>query len=269
MSLPHPWVSASCKGLVAATIFLVCFSSVHAQQKRQRPLRAALDVNWTLNISAREFFDDYRTLLGGTASGFDVPEGLTLSVGSFLLEDGAIGLSAGYYRAVVRESYDYNPKLYAQPTGPSQSATQDIMLTVIPAYVTLDYFPVERQFTGYVGAGVGLASVHFAWTEIMSTSTEPGARLSGTRYDDAQLVPSAMVRAGVSLGFDDPVSKRTFGGLYLEISYIPFSAPVFERTASTLAWRPERTTAPYNIQAGGIVLRLGFEVILMELNKRL
>ena len=238
---------------------------------RTKPLRAAIDVNWTFGLTAPEFFEDYRTLLGGTASGFSIPTGVSLSLSSFQLGNTAFGLMGGFYKASVRETYDYDPEFYFKPTGPEQSATQNITLSILPAMVTLDYFPVFRQFTGYLGVGAGVASVNFAWTESMSVSTEPGARPSGIRYDDGSIVPAAMARAGVSLGFDDPVGSKTFAGLYLEVAYtyIPFSAPVFSSTAETLAWSPPRASAPYDFQAGGFVLKLGFEVILINSDKRL
>jgi len=241
------------------------------QRRGQRPLRAAIDVNWTFGHTAPEFFEDYRALLGGKASGFAAPIGGSVSVSSFQLGNGAIGVTAGFQRASVRETYRYDPNFYQQPTGPQQTVTQDVEMMVIPAMATLDYFPVNRQFTGYVGCGLGLAAVNFSWTEYLSPSTEAGARPSGVRYDDGNLTPAAMARAGISLAFDDPVGAKTFAGIYFEVAYtyIPFSAPVFTETAETLIWTTPRTSGDYNFQAGGFVVKLGFEVILTDSDKRL
>ena len=235
-------------------------------KKVSRPLRVSVDVNWVFGTQAPAFFQDYQGLLGGHASGFDTPTGLNIAVSSFQMQDVGIGISAGYYRAVVREAYAYEPDLYPIPTGPRQGVSQNIAMEVIPAFLTVDYFPVQRQFTGYIGAGAGMAAVSFSWTETLSKSNERGARLSGERYDDSELTFAVMGHAGISLGFDDPLSHKTNAAIYFEVGYqyIPFSAPVFVRTAETLLWAPERTNGDYQFNAGGFVLRLGFSVILTK-----
>jgi len=292
MLWPRRWVSASCKGLATiAAVFslgVLLASPLPAQDRldhsraqdsleqirsaaqKRRTVRLYADLTWTMSITATEFFEDYRTLVGGKAAAFDIPMGVAIGVSSFQLGDGAIGLSAGYYKAVVRESYAYDPDQFPRPTGPPQGVTQTVTMSVLPALLTLDYFPVQRQFTGYLGAGVGLASVHLFWDEELANTSEPGARLGGVRYDESHLVPAFQGRAGVSLGFDDPLSTLTYAGIYIEAgyTYIPVSAPLFKATAETLAWAPERTAGDYNIQAGGFVLRFGFEVILSGREKR-
>ena len=293
MSWPPRWVSASCKGLwlgmCLSTLLMMPPQQSGSAQTRvdrsttqdsldqlrtaarlRRTVRVYGDVNWTMGISAEDFFADDRSLLGGSASGFDVPVGFAGGLSSFQFGDVSIGVMAGYYRAVVRESYFYNPAAYPKPTGPEQGVTQTITMTVIPAMIMLDYFQVQRQFTGYVGAGVGLASLAFFWEEELANITQEGARQPGIRYDDTHLVPAAQVRAGVSLGFDDPLSSLTYAGIYIEAgyTYIPFSAPLFEKTAESFTFNRPATTPDYNIQAGGVVFRLGFEVILTGREKR-
>ena len=142
---------------------------------------------------------------------------------------------------------------------------------MIPAMATIDYFPIQRQFTGYVGVGAGIAPVSFFWREDLSASVDPGARQSGVRYDDSALSPAFMARSGVSLGFDDPVSKQTWGGIYFEVAYtyIPFSAPVFADLAKTLPAQPDGSFDDYNFQTGGFVVKIGFEIILSNNDKRL
>ena len=292
MSSRPRWVSASCKGLALIAIAVLVATAgfapsaaqtridqsasqdsleqIRSASRLKRTVRLYGDVNWTMGISAEEFFADYRSLVGGAASGFDIPVGVSGGLSSFQFGDACIGIMAGYYRAVVRETYTYDPRTSPRPTGPEQGVSQTITMTVIPAMLMIDYFPVRRQFTGYVGAGVGLASLAFFWNEDLANINQQGARLGGVRYDETHLVPAAQVRAGVSLGFDDPLSSLAYAGVYLETgyTYIPFSAPLFEKTAETLAWSPPSTSQDYNIQAGGIVIRVGFEVILTGRNKR-
>lgn len=224
----------------------------------------ALDVGWVMGIAAPEFFADYRVLLGGTVSGFDIPTSVNFNVSSFMIKDAPIGLSVGYYKAVVRETYDYDPDRYPVATGPLQSVTQDLQLTVIPAMVTMDYFPFERQFTTYVGAGVGFAATHMYWEEVLSQSTEPGARQSGVRYDEWQFVPALSLKAGISLGFDKRLALRTRAGIYIEAGYlyVPISGAYFEQTGETLAVDVPRTTGTYDVQAGGAIIRIGFSLLL-------
>jgi len=243
---------------------------IKTKARLKRTVRLYGDVNWTMGISAEDFFADYRKYLGGTASGFDIPVGFSGGMSSFQFGDFCIGLHAGYYRAAVRETYTYDPETSPVPTGPEQGVSQTITMTVIPAMVMVDYFPVQRQFTGYLGAGVGLASLGFFWSEDMANTNQEGARLSGVRYDENHLVPAVQGRAGVSLGFDDPLSSLAYAGIYIEAgyTYIPFSAQLFEKTAETFAFNRPASTPEYNIQAGGIVLRLGFEVILTGREKR-
>lgn len=233
-----------------------------APSAAQQSIRLYGDVNWTLGTAASEFFRDYRTILAGGSSGFDVPVGIGLGIQSFQLGDGAVGLASGYRRSVVRETYSYDPRTAITPIGPAQGVGQTILMTVIPALLTVDYLPRHRQFTGYVGAGVGLASVDMSWEEYLTPSQEPGARQGGVRYSDHHLVPALMARAGVSLMFDDPFSTETRAGIYVEAAYeyMPLSVPLMQRIAATIPNSPSRLQQPYSVQAGGVVLRVGFQV---------
>ena len=115
MSWPPQWVNASCKGLwlaVSLSAFLmVPHPPVNAQTRvdrstaqdslerirtaarLRRTVRVYGDVNWTMGISAEDFFADYRSLLGGTASGFDIPVGFAGGLSSFQL--GAVNSQLG------------------------------------------------------------------------------------------------------------------------------------------------------------------------------
>lgn len=235
-----------------------------AKVRSPRELRAAFDVGWVFGISATEFFADYRALLGAPSSGFDAPTAVNFNASSFIIADAPIGLSVGYYRAVVRETYDYDPDDYLAPTTARQTVSQDLQLTVIPAMVTFDFFPIERQFTTYVGAAAGLGFANVYWSESLSPSTEPRNRQSGLRYDEWQVAPSIAVRAGVSLGFDKRLALRARAGIYVEGGYLnlPISGEYFAQTGATLAYDVPRTQGTYSIQAGGVIVRIGFSVLL-------
>jgi hypothetical protein len=130
--------------------------------------------------------------------------------------------------------------------------------------ITIDYRPLQRQFTGYVGLGLGAGAVHFLWEEGVSSSAEPGAREGGVRYDEWQAAPIVNLRAGISLGFDQVWAKKTRPGIFVETGYLwmPVTGPFFAGTAASITNPPPKLLGDYTIQAGGIVVRVGFEVIL-------
>ncbi len=279
MLLPPRWASEFCRGLAirgnckrwatlvctAVICALPTFASDSASTVRKgKPLRIAADVQWIMGISSTDFFADYRYYLSGTASGFDVPIGITFSASSFQIPDVPIGIRVGYYRAAVRETYDYVPENRPQPIGPAQSLSQTITLTCVPALLTIDYRPQQRQFTGYVGLGVGVGAAHVYWNESVSTSTEPGARQGGVRYDEWHAAPAVQATAGIFLGFDQVWARKTRPGIFFEAGYLwmPITGPFFSGVAQTIPVSDPGLYGNYTIVAGGIVLRVGFEIIL-------
>lgn len=232
---------------------------------QKKVVRINADLNWTLGISAAGFFKDYQSLLRGPSSGFDAPIGFSVGMSSYQVKNAPIGLSVSYYRAVARETYQYKSSILDTVGLPSQTYSQDITLTVIPIMLTWDYYPIDRQFTGYIGGGIGAAPVHAFWREDISESTLPGSRLSGTRYDAWHVAPSFMGRVGVSLGFDEPLGSKTKAGVYFEASYlfVPYSAPLFTEAAKTIPNAPPSTKGNYTTQSGGFVVRLGMNIFFM------
>ena len=227
----------------------------------QRPVRFEATAPWTFGIDADVLFRDYQAVFGGKSSGFDVPVGFGGSLSTYQLDDVSFGVSAGYFRAVVRENYDYQPVLQDMSFGPTQNVTQNMSLTCVPAMVTVDYFPVYRQFTGYVGLGLGIGHVLFRWDEELSSSALPGARRGGARYNDSHIVPAVQIRTGISLGLDGVVGKNVRAAVTLEGGYLymPLSAPLMRDAASSfIADVPDRLRSDYRIQTGGFQLRIGF-----------
>lgn len=231
-----------------------------------RPLRIAVDVNWTLGISATQFFKDYQFYLGGRASGFDVPIGVGFSIASYQLPNTSIGLSVGYYRAAVRETYTYDPLTRPDPVGPQQTLSQTILLSAIPAMLAMDYHPLFKQFTGYVGGGLGVCATHVQWDEVISPSSNPGARTGGIRYDAWHPTPLVNLHAGVSLGFDQLLAQKNRAGLFIEagFNWMPVTAPFFSLTGKSMSVPINALQSDYTIHTGGFVLRAGFEIMLNE-----
>lgn len=215
-------------------------------------------------VHGKDFFDDYRALLGARSATFDVPVAVRLGVGSYQFDNATLGLVAGYYRAVLRETYDYRPFGADTATRAPQSTTQSFTLSVIPAMLTADYIPFDKQFTGYVGAGAGIAVAAIHWEESLATLQSSFARVGGVRYDESHVVPAAMLRAGISLGLDHRPAARSRAALHFEVNYtwIPLHAKLFERTAATIGEGLPAQNRTYALQAGGIGVHAGVSIFV-------
>lgn len=219
------------------------------------------DAGWMFGVHGIEFFRDYKRYLGGPASTFDVPTSVRGGVATFLTNDLATGLQVGYHRAVVRETYVYVPFGRDTATRARQTITQGITSTSIPVLLTLDIHPRFRQFVTYVGGGIGASVGTFVWNEALSTSQAVGARSSGLRYNDTHIHLAALVRAGMSLGWDKALGEKTGGALHIEVSYTyaPLSGPLFAAVGSTLG---QSMPSTYTIQTGGVGLNAGVSIYL-------
>jgi hypothetical protein len=232
-------------------------------KKKGKPLRLAVDLNWRFGVHGIEFFQEYKRLVGGPSSTFDVPLGFWASIGSYQFENIAIGITGGYNRAVVRENYTYRPFGSDTMRRVTQGLSQNMALTAVPVMLSLDYLPIDRQFSTYIGAAAGIAVTSFSWTESAAESQDPRARTGGVRFDDSRVTPAGMVRAGVVLGWDKEVKTRTSAGLYLEVSYLwaPFTAPVLQAVQQSVPGIT-RTSGITTIQAGGIGIHAGVNITL-------
>lgn len=230
-------------------------------------VRLEATVLWNLGIQAADFFRDYQGVLGGTASSFGVPIGARASVNQYLTDEISVGVSGSFFRATIRENYTYDPKPPATALGPPQNVTQNIEVSTVPVLFNLDLFPARRQFTGYLGVGLGLVFGHVFWSEEIQTSRLLGARRSGTRYDGSLIAPAAKLRAGVSLGFDGSVMARSATGIRIEVGYT--FAPLRDRFftgqfESFTVPPPERLRQEYLIDAGGVSIEIGISLLLRQ-----
>ena len=250
-----------------ATGVLTLIAGIHAAAgKEGKPLSIRADVNWTLGTQAADFFSDYRSYLGGKTPGFEIPIGAGFSVSSYQFDNVCIGIAVGYRKAAVRETFMYNPEELATPIGPAQSNTQTITVTSIPLMLTADYWPGHRQFTGYIGGGLGVSPVAVYWDEVLSETSLPGGRTGGVRYNSWIAAPTVMARSGVFIGFDTPRESTIRPGVFFEVGYqwLPVTDRFFAETARTITQPPEGLFRPYTIHSGGIVLKLGITVIVNE-----
>ena len=230
-------------------------------------VRIEASVLWTLGIQAPDFIRDYQSVLGGTASTFGIPIGARATVNQYLSDDVSIGLSGGYFKAAIRENYTYDPKPPAAAYGPIQNVTQNIEVGTIPVMLNLDLFPARRQFTGYLGLGVGLVFGSILWSEEIQTSRQLGARRSGTRYENSLVAPAAKLRAGVSLGFDGAPTSKAAAGIRIEVGYsfAPFRDAFFAGQFDSFAVAlPDRLRQNYVIDAGGVSIEIGISLLLRQ-----
>ncbi len=266
MVLSHSIYIPACVG----AILLLTFSSGVTRGQTTSPdpqVRIEAGVGWTLGIQAAEFIADYQGVLGGTAASFGIPVGGRASVNQHLTENLSVGLSGGYYRASIRESYVYDPQPPAGRLGPRQAVTQSIEVTAIPVYAAVDYYASRRQFTGYVGSGVGLLFGNVLWTEDIQPSQLLGARTGGTRYNASIIAPLLMLRTGVSLGFDGPTNARSMTGIRVDVSYAisPLRGTYMASQFNSFAVPPpERLKESYAIDPGGLRVEIGFFILLRQ-----
>lgn len=231
--------------------------------KKGKPIRLAADLNWRFGVHGIEFFQQYKKLVGGPSSTFDIPLGLWASIGSYQFENVVVGVTGGYNRAVIRENYVYRPFGLDTVRRVTQGLSQNMALTTIPVMLSVDYLPIDRQFATYVGAAVGLSATSFVWTETAAASQDIRSRSSGVRFDDSRITPSAQVRVGVLLGWDKEMRTRTSAGFYLEVSYLwaPFTAPVLASLEQSVPGVPP-SGGVTTIQAGGLGIHAGVNVTL-------
>lgn len=232
---------------------------------REAGLRVELGLSYTLGTSAKEFFADYLTVLGGKSREFETPISGSLRIARHLNDNVSVGIMAGYQRSTLRENYDYDPTKYPKGYGPFQNVTQNFTMETIPVIACVDFYPVDRQFTTYVGAGLGMAFSHGNWFEQLATSRLPGARSSGTRYDDWATHLALQVRTGISFGFDGTDHSPVKSGIRLECSYwrLPIQAPFMKNVAQSFtATVPQSMTQSYTIDMGGFAVQIGFMFVL-------
>lgn len=231
---------------------------------KAKPVRLNVDLMLGVGVEASEFFNIYQSVIGGKASGFDMPIGFSAGIMSFQFKDVAIGVMSGYSKATLRETFTVSGSILDTIPKPTQTASETILMTVIPAMLTLDYFPLQRQFTGYVGAGAGIVATDFYWNELYSSSDVAGARRSGLRYDDAHISPAFIVRTGISFGLDKRISAKSRAALSVELSYsyMPVSMPLFKRLHQ-LEQISNEVPESVSINAGGVRAQLGFSIILL------
>jgi hypothetical protein len=250
------------------TCFVLCCSVLAATAadttvvvKKVRPMRTWASFGGVFGVHSTDFFQSYKRYLGGPSSTFDVPYVIEGGIASYLWKNVSVGLTASYYKAVVRESYK---QFY--PFGDTSATTllsiaQDMSVTATPIIATIDYYPTDRQFATYVGAGLGIGISTIVWKQGVYGN---GSASETTPYNDTHIVPAGLLRAGISLGWDKERTTKVAGALTFEVRYtfLTVTAPLFESLAGSLPNAGAETSGDYHIQAGGLGLHVGVSVIV-------
>lgn len=259
------------------TIVIACFIGVVDLQAqslqrlqdtsfaREPGLRIEPGLSYTLGTSAKEFFKHYQTVLGGKSSEFEIPVSGTLRISRHLNNYVSVGIVSGYQRTILRENYNYDPATFPVGYAPFQNITQNFTMESIPVLLCADYYPVNRQFTTYVGLGLGLCFSHGSWFEQISTSRMPGARIGGSRYEGWVTHGAMQMRTGISFGFDATDRAPVKSGIRLECSYwkLPIQASFMESIAKTFTTTvPESMRQPFTIDVGGLAFHIGIMFVL-------
>jgi hypothetical protein len=228
-------------------------------------LRIEPGLSYTLGTNAKEFFQDYAQVLGGKSREFSTPVSGSLRISRHLDEYQSIGLVAGFTRTNLRENYDYDPRVVEVPLAPAQNVTQNMNIESIPLMVCYDLYPVDRQFTSYIGGSVGLGISHVQWYEDITVSRSPGARSKGERFDDWLYHLATELRAGVSLGFDGSTQSAVRSGIRIECAYrhIPVRSDFMRNVARSFPLPPPaRLLNSYTLDIGGFAVHIGIMVVL-------
>ena len=232
-------------------------------------LRIEPSLSYTWGTSADDFFTDYAEVLGGRSREFSTPIGGSLRISRHLDSQHSLGLSIGYIRSSLRENYDYDPRTVVSPLAPPQNITQNMTTRTIPVMLCYDLYPVDRQFTSYVGVAVGAAFSHLYWYEDLTTSRQPGARSKGVRFDEWLTHPALEIRSGLSLGFDGNINSAARSGIRLECSYrsLPMQGAFMRSVARSFALLPpDRLSNTYTLDMGGFSVHVGLMLVLRHRN---
>ncbi len=229
--------------------------------KKVRPMRVWASLGGEFGVHSSDFFKSYKRYLGGPASTFDVPYVLEGGIASYLWKNVSIGLNASYYRAVVRENYQQYFPFGDTSSKNLLAISQDMSVTATPIIATIDYYPTDRQFATYVGAGLGIGISTILWKQGVYGN---GVASETTPYTNTHIVPAGLVRAGISLGWDKERTTKVAGALTFEVRYtfMTVSAPLLKSMSDVLPNAGPETRGDYHIQAGGLGLHVGVSVIV-------
>lgn len=246
-------------------VLVLCSCAWHAHAadsvrvKKAVPLRAWASIGGVFGVHSKDFFASYKKYLGGPSSTFDVPYILEGGMSSYVWPHQSLGVSAGYYRTVMREDYTQYYPFSDTSVNVKSSISQDYTMSTVPVLVTYDYYPIDRQFATYVGGGVGVGFVNILWKQGVYGN---GTAATTTNYDGSHIVPAFMIRTGISLGWDKERTTKVAGALTFEVryTYMNVRAPLFASLAPSLPNAGPETQGDYVIQAGGLGLHLGVSV---------
>jgi len=171
--------------------------------------------------SGVEFFDIYKNEFGGLVNYYKTFPEVGVSVKVQLNDTWRIALSADYTEARIKDSYfqdqtSFGSKFY-------RFIGQDITFRQLPILVNLEYNPYWlTQFRTFAGLGLGINANYTLWNEQVNSNLVYDKRISGTKYNDLDILGSYKIYTAVDLGFDKKTLDHFLASLILQVSYTGF-----------------------------------------------
>ncbi|HYF04411.1 MAG TPA: hypothetical protein VEC36_13590 [Patescibacteria group bacterium] len=223
-------------------------------------------VGAVFGVGGYEFAQEYNNpfTIGGQGQSFDVP----LNIGGtakFAFSKLRYGLAGDFSKAVMPDNYSQAVVVLKNnqlDTLGFRDVSSNLSVSSIPLLVTVEFMPVEAQFSTYVGLGAGIAFNSVFWSESLASSVPADPRKGGVYIDESQITPAGRVYAGVELDFDKRrTSHSILGSLLLEVryTYIPVSAPLLKEFAK-LPGAPSAWSEDFRIGGSGLGINIGVSV---------
>ncbi|MES2767027.1 MAG: hypothetical protein V4642_14225 [Bacteroidota bacterium] len=218
-------------------------------------------------VSASDFFKEYNNpfTIGGKASSFNIPLSTGATVKAAYTQGIRYGVSGDFFKAVMRDNYDHAVVVLKEnqlDTIGTRNIGSELSVSSIPVLATIEFIPVEAQFTTYFGVGAGVAFNKIFWKESVQTTVKNDPRTGGVYTDERKITPAGRIYAGVELDFDKRRRQSSIlGSLLLEVryTYIPVSSKLLEKFSS-FPGAPERWKDDFSVGGSGLGLNIGVSV---------
>jgi hypothetical protein len=215
---------------------------------------------------ATDFFDVYRSTLGGRENKFALSPMLGAGTKFDLIKGCRLGLSFSYNKAKLLDSY------FVQDSGTEivRGFNQNMIVDQMPLLLTFEIIPYNIQFRSYAGFGVGAMLNHIYWREDVSTPVINDKRKGGVYFDDDIIAPVLKAYTGIEMGFDKKNFESILGSLIFEVSYIySFSeVEIFKSIARQFYATSESLQTKFDILNGyflfNIALSFNFNFRMMK-----
>ena len=168
-----------------------------------------------------EFFDIYKDEFGGLVDYFKAFPELGVSIKVQLDDNWRIGLSTDYTEAKINDAYFQEQLSFGSKF--TRFIAQDVTFRQLPIMINLEYNPNWlTQFRTFTGVALGINANYTLWNERVSSNLIYDKRVSGTKYNQLDLLGAYKIFTAVDLGFDKKTLDHFLASLILQVSYTGF-----------------------------------------------